>query len=546
MPNPFDLSDAVIRDLPHVNVTRHAPRGGRPCEYRKAFKSARLGNAAYWVERENEFLLEFALKKLRHTVELSQFVQGGIDEAVVDFVATRDAGVTLQDWLSVRPQYASGDTLKHPFRHAGMFLELLRACLMALEEIHRLGIVHCDIKEDNICLPYAPYPPQRGPLRIGFDRLKLIDFSFSVSAERPLRHPLPIMPQAPYQSGLLKAALACDRAAGTGAKAQQLDWRVDLYSLGYLAGRLLDAGLLQPRGQAGHAALEGARRLVERLRAFDDIGGAELPHAGLIGDIDALLAPLEDVEEYREFRVDGLQEAAPYTPAPFTPMALAATANSPAGGAAVTPIALNGAGLAAGAENAVPTPPIPRLIVPRVPPKPRRAWMLAAALLGVSGLGLGIFWAVPHGYWWSAAGTEASGPALSPPPAPPLPAITLENLATSADGLLAFGVAKRQYRIGDKLEIQYALAKPLYLRLWVVNSSGKVDVLYPEPGKVDRPVAAGKVFSLSGLGIGGPVGQDRLTAVASAEPLPVADVMKSAGQSHPQASATLAYQVLRR
>ena len=47
-------------------------------------------------------------------------------------------------------------TLAHPFQRLDAFLYLLRACLVALKEIHAHRIVHCDIKEENICIPYTP------------------------------------------------------------------------------------------------------------------------------------------------------------------------------------------------------------------------------------------------------------------------------------------------------------------------------------------------------------------------------------------------------
>jgi len=399
MHDPFKLGDAVIRDLPHVRVTRHAPQGGRACEYRKRFKPEGLGEAAYWVQRENDFLLDFTVKRLRHTVELAAFAQGGEGQQtpVVERVATRDAGVTVEDWLRAQPRYENGVVWPHPFQHAGLFLQLLRACLAALKEIHALGIVHCDIKEDNICLPYSPYPHTPGQaIRIDFERVRLIDFAFSITPERPLAYPLPILPAAPYQSNLLKTALAADRAGKSPGRlaVQQLDYRVDLYSLGYLAGRILDAGLLQPSGFGGVAAMDGARGLVERLKSYGDgrrRGGKLMPHDDLIADIDGLLENLADMDAYRRFEVARLRESPTLGaepggnedrigPTPLTPLA--------------SPIA---------------TPP-PK---PTPPQSPQRlpAW-LAAALLA----GLGLF-----GYW----------KAVQPPP-PTRPAKIEEPAAETA------------------------------------------------------------------------------------------------------------------
>lgn len=387
MHNPFELSDALIRDLPHVRVTRHAPQEGRACEYRKRFKPEGLGDAAYWVQRENEFLLDFTVKRLRHTVELAAFAQGGtgLNTPVVELVATRDAGVTIEDWLRVQPRYDNGAVWQHPFQHAGMFLLLLRACLAALQEIHALGIVHCDIKEDNICLPYSPYPyaPDQAVL-LDFERVKLIDFAFSVTPERPLERPLPILPVAPYQSNLLKTALSGDRSGKNrgGLAVQQIDYRADLYSLGYLGGRILNAGLLQPAGSGGAAAMAGARSLVDRLQAYGDDGrrrtGKALPHEDLIGEIDGLLGSLVDLEAYRRFEMARVRDNS----------TLGAAIQESADGLASTPLT----------PLATPAAPLPQTEADT----PRR-WPMALALAALAGLGL-------FGYW------QAS----QPPPPPPI------------------------------------------------------------------------------------------------------------------------------
>ena len=282
---PFPLNDAVIRDFDHVRVERIAARDGQPCRYKKVFKPAIGANGAelYWMQRENDFLLEFQLHKLPHTVRLASFNQtgGGGRTAVLTAIETLDAGVTLLDWLNLSVRYDGGPVCQHPFQPLGQFLRLLQACLRALDGIHALGIVHCDLKPDNLCLPNTPYPCQAGPLAIDFDKLALIDFAFALSPQRPLLRPLPVLPTQGYQAGLLKTALR----SGQGAQ-QQLDWRLDLYSLGYLADDILRQSLIVPPGNKARATMAGAERLVatllgaqldEQALAHCDTFGAALP-----------------------------------------------------------------------------------------------------------------------------------------------------------------------------------------------------------------------------------------------------------------------------
>lgn len=320
--DPFDLSDAIIRDFKHVRVTRIAPLDGRPCRYEKIFKSDGLGNAEYWTHRENAFLVDFALnKRLKHVVRLVNLGLGGEDNKtpVVESVVTKDAGITIEDWMRIQPRYSNGDSWRTPFQHTGVFLQLLRACLVALREIHSHGIVHCDFNAENICIPYIPYPYEgSGYVSLRFEQLQIIDFAFSVTTERPLEQPLPILPVAPYQSRLLKAALEADSSGlrrGSLA-AQGLDYRVDIFGLGFLAERILETGLIQPAGSGGLVAYDGARRLVAKLKAVENGGSARvLPHAAWIEEIDSLLGQLNDLQSCQDFEVARIREKLkPYEP----------------------------------------------------------------------------------------------------------------------------------------------------------------------------------------------------------------------------------------
>jgi len=545
MADPFDLGDALIRDLPHVRVTRAAPRDGRPCVYVKRFKPEGLGNAAYWIRREYDFLLYFAFKKLRHTVEFATVTQAGdgLSTPLVESVATQDAGVTLADWLGVRPRYADGETHRHPFRHAGQFLQLLRACLVALQEIHQLGIVHCDIKEDNICLPYSPYPLAPGQaIRMEFQRLRLIDFAFSISRESPLSAPLPIG-KADYQSKPLQAALARDRSCGQGEtpSAQHLDCRADLYSLGYMAGQILQQGLLQPLGPAGHAAWDGARQLVERLKGFDDseeLTGDSLPHGGLIDFIDALLAPLEDLQAYCEFTVDS-QKAPVYAPTPIATLTgedesglWQEHSEAPKPAADVQP----------DRSQAQPKSAKKRA-------KPIHSLVLAAELLGgLGGLFLAYNGMMRYGYldWtgacrllgedrqirecrlWPGSDTVLwTGSTHFPFRLPALPTLPGDNIAISADGLLTLGLTAKQYKPGDNLQVQAAAAIPLYLRVFNIDETGKVDAFYLGGKAADKPVTPGGIVKYP---VHDPVysienqidtaGSMKLVGIASEKPIP--------------------------
>lgn len=291
----FDSGRKTIIDCAHVRVER---LDTHPVLYSKVFKEfedwkGQKYDYRYWAERENYFLREFLKKQgeFTHVVQARHLIS---ENDAAKQVLTCDAGITIANWLRVKPRYADTTTLSHPFQRSDAFLRLIRACLVALKQIHEHRIVHCDIKEDNICIPYAPNPFPGGALsiRLEYENLRLIDFAFSVAHAIPLTQILVINPdeRVPYQSELLISALRADRRSGSPNAVQQLDYRVDLFSLGYMAEKISAAGLDCPPGRDDGRALEDIRGLVQELKAFDTTPeGGPLPHDGLIAEIDRLL-----------------------------------------------------------------------------------------------------------------------------------------------------------------------------------------------------------------------------------------------------------------
>jgi TPR repeat protein len=307
----FDTGEKTIVDCAHVRVER---LDTDPVLFSKVFKQIedRTGQKydyRYWAERENFFLREFLKKQneFTHVVQARHLIS---ENEAAKQVLTRDAGITIANWLRVKSVYGDTAALSHPFQRPDAFLRLIRACLAALKQLHVHRIVHCDIKEDNICIPYAPHPfPGEGrKIRLEYEKLKLIDFAFSVAHAIPLTQILVIDPdeRVPYQSQLLISALQSDRRSGSPNAVQQLDYRVDLFSLGFMAGKISAGGLHCPAGAGGSRALEGIRSLVQALKACESAPrSGHLPHDGLIADIDRLLVETAGYCGAPEFYVDG-------------------------------------------------------------------------------------------------------------------------------------------------------------------------------------------------------------------------------------------------
>ena len=307
----FDSGRRTIVDCAHVRVER---LDTYPVLFSKVFKEfqdpqGQKYDYRYWAERENFFLREFLKKQgeFSHVVQARHLIS---ENEAAKQVLTCDAGITIANWLRVKSRYNGSATLSHPFQQWDAFLRLIRACLVALKQIHQHRIVHCDIKEDNICIPYEPNP-YRGDgrkIHIEYEKLKLIDFAFSIAHAIPLTQVLIINPDEPlpYQSRLLISALHADRRNGSPNAVQQLDSRVDLYSLGHMAGKIGAAGLVGPRASHDSGILDEIARLVQTLKAFESAPQQHaLPHDGLIAHIDTLLPDGSGHASLQEFSVDG-------------------------------------------------------------------------------------------------------------------------------------------------------------------------------------------------------------------------------------------------
>ncbi len=93
-------------------------------------------------------------------------------------------------------------------------------------------------------------------------------------------------------------------------------------------------------------------------------------------------------------------------------------------------------------------------------------------------------------------------------------------------GELTLATNKSEYRIGEKLSIHFAVNKPMYVRVALINSQGKVDSVFPNVYQSNNYCVPGKKYSVPAVGadfsldISGLAGTDKLRAVASDKPVP--------------------------
>ncbi|MET0344821.1 MAG: hypothetical protein ABW218_01030, partial [Casimicrobiaceae bacterium] len=260
----------------HVEVFREAMASGERRRYTKRFLATRDGDFGPWTEREWRILARLIGHGIRCVPDVVQFDGGALGG--VRLVQTYDAGVTVDQWSTLLPVARDGDVRRHVFEDCAHWWALAYHCLAALDEIHALGLVHLDIKGDNICIPYGPAdfdPDASGAmLHPAFARLALIDFAFSVVSRESLAMALPIGWQKDYdyQSPRLLRALDAGRN-GDLDPTKELDWRCDLYSLAAMLRRYLPDGGVHRYDRATSwtpKRYDDARTLIFRLRDSHD------------------------------------------------------------------------------------------------------------------------------------------------------------------------------------------------------------------------------------------------------------------------------------
>lgn len=261
-------------------------------------------------------------------------------------IKTHHAGSDLDLWRLMRP-WSKGGRLDHPFVQQQHFLKLIRSILFALHGFHRKRFVHCDLHPGNIVLPAevkvlpaAHGEGERYELRALWDQVRLIDLGYSIhkGIEPPAMLPLALWEQSddtkkpkrdgagqkiasrrmsPHLHSRLKTldALASswpesERYSRSKWEAQQdqlnilqtLDWREDLYQLGFWLTRIRDG---DEDSSWGNVHYMGDPVDVREVNAFIrdfpqqlmDWGQAaslpgEMPHVEYIARIDALLKRL--------------------------------------------------------------------------------------------------------------------------------------------------------------------------------------------------------------------------------------------------------------
>ncbi len=281
------------KDRHFMSLERLAPDEDPHCTFVKRVES--VAQNEYWIAREKNILM--LLKRTPHVARLRKEEK---NNESYQTIKTKDAGISLAHWLRTKPRLADSDTtLNHPFVHAHSFLQLAKGALNALKEIHEAGVIHSQLRPDNICIPYNPYPYHFDTtLSLDYSKVTLIDFMFSVSNTLKLSRFLPVtISSTPStQSTLIKHALKADQEKRQADVIQRIDYSVDLYALGFILQQIFQQNLIYPQGLEAELSMS-IHHIITQLLSYDE-GIPDnikvrylhlLPHKDYIHEIEQLL-----------------------------------------------------------------------------------------------------------------------------------------------------------------------------------------------------------------------------------------------------------------
>jgi len=93
-------------------------------------------------------------------------------------------------------------------------------------------------------------------------------------------------------------------------------------------------------------------------------------------------------------------------------------------------------------------------------------------------------------------------------------------------GRIKVWTEKNNYQIGEKLKFSFSLDKAMYIKIVTINSQGKLIALFPNPYQTKSYCEANITYQIPPknseftLDIDGPIGQDRIIAIGSSNPIP--------------------------
>lgn len=316
------------------------------------FRKIVIGPTSPLVKHEEKILDGIASSRIPHTVRFldSQNSPNHQDpKKSSQTIVTEAAGVDLCDWFNTSIFINElNRSLDNIYDHPLFALTVLKGSLIALEKIHQHNFIHCDIKLNNICLPFRGGNTENSDTtQIQLDNITLIDFGVAywignMGDNERICLGYNENEDERYQSCFLIKTLKQwyrDNSSRTtspydNSSLTQLNYSCDLYSLGVAFEYFCQESRYQQDACWGIVYPEICS-IINELKLYDNgIPSTELqpPHQSFIQKLDILIQKVIAYEKAKGFFISAnyangkllvhkpLSELGP-TPSP-TPLAL--------------------------------------------------------------------------------------------------------------------------------------------------------------------------------------------------------------------------------
>jgi hypothetical protein len=248
-----------------------------------------------WAHHEHLLLTLLAHREAKYVVQVAG-LQVHADHVEV---VTVDAGLDFQrDWLD--RVALQGEPI---FLHPTDALKFARACLCGLLSIHKIDMMHGDIKSDNLCINARAIDNGTGygtgnnketatRLVLDLDSLRWIDFAYAICREQPLKFVLPTDPdRLAYLPEQFRMAIRTAQATGEPVHIQHAaSAQVDLFSLWYMLTSAVAVPTADPEWTVWLDWLRACKKLA--TEPFTGSAAFEAPTQQLLSELEQKLAQL--------------------------------------------------------------------------------------------------------------------------------------------------------------------------------------------------------------------------------------------------------------
>lgn len=288
-------------------VVRLAPTKDLPLRFEKQGRVIN-GRIDDQVSHEEQVFREIKNKEqsgtdIKKVVNRIEYIQRNDNYVLI----TKDTGVDVDIWQNISLYLRHNKrSYQNIFCHPLVLLHFIKGTLLAFQNIHQVGLYHCDIKGDQICIPFIK---DGNMIVVNPDDVSLIDFGVAiwemtpVASRNPVRFTSQNISNGNYvATTLIKAGDYQSHLYQTTGKydfnqlINQIDCAVDLYSFGFLLHSLEITQYPEDR-QAWRSFFNKYQEWIDELLALSDQKTPfknNLPHNRYIKQIDSWIGGVNE------------------------------------------------------------------------------------------------------------------------------------------------------------------------------------------------------------------------------------------------------------